>query len=79
MELHSFSDTNLDGIGQCSYLNIFDSLRNGSSNLMMTKSKDPPMKVLTVLKFDLVAAVLYVKVTKAILEDLDFEEIQIYF
>lgn len=62
MELHHFSDESCKGYGQCSYLQIV-SVTGAHCPILIRKSRVAPLKVVTIPKLELTAAVLSVKVS----------------
>ena len=78
-ELHSFSDASLRGYGACSYLRLVDANGNVSCRLVMSKSRVTPLKLVTVPRLELVAAVTAVKITEFLKAELKIEGLETFF
>ena len=79
-ELHHFCDASLEGLGQCSYLRLFGSDGQISTSLVMAKAKVPPKKVVTIPRLELQSAVISIKVSNFLSEELHYENItHIYY
>ena len=63
-ELHHFSDPADQTYGQCSYLRVIDTNDNSMCSLVMAKSRVTPVKVVSIPRLELAAAVLLCKVSK---------------
>ena len=63
-ELYHFSDAADQGYGQCSYLKVIDTNENIMCSLVMAKSRVTPVKVVSIPRLELAAAVLSCKVSK---------------
>ena len=70
MELHHFSDASTVGYGQCSYLRLIDVDGRVHCSLVMGKARVAPVKVITVPRLELCAAVLSVRVSKFLTAEL---------
>ena len=62
-ELHHFSDAADKGYGQCSYLRVIDTNDNIMCSLVMAKSRVTAVKVVSIPRLELAAAVLSCKVS----------------
>ncbi|KAK0143561.1 hypothetical protein N1851_018301 [Merluccius polli] len=60
-ELHHFSDASTVGYGQCSYLRLCNKRGNIHCTLVMAKSRVAPLKVTTIPRLELTAAVTSIK------------------
>ena len=78
-ELHSFSDASLRGYGACSYLRLADSDGNVSCHLVMSKSRVTPLKLVTVPRLELVAAVTAVKISEFLRAELKIKDLETFF
>ena len=63
-ELHHFSDAANMCYGQCSYLRVIDTNDNIMCSLVMAKSRVTPLKVVSIPRLELAAAVMSCKVSK---------------
>lgn len=75
VELHSFSDASTSGYGQCSYLRMINSRGDVHCALVMAKSRVTPSKPITVPRLELTAALLSVKVSSFLQQELKYDEI----
>ncbi len=77
-ELHHFSDASTGGYGQCSYLRLVNQQNHVHCTLMMGKSRVTPLKVVTIPRLELTAAVVSVRVSNLLRRELrpvcDLEE-----
>jgi hypothetical protein len=78
-ELHHFADASTTGLGACSYLRLID--RNGMvhCSLVMGKSRVSPMKITTVPRLELQAAVLATKLSCLINKELNLPDCKNFF
>nr|XP_021336928.1 uncharacterized protein LOC103910029 [Danio rerio]XP_021336929.1 uncharacterized protein LOC103910029 [Danio rerio] len=72
IELHHFSDASNDGYGQCSYVRVKNEEGNVHCALVMAKSRVAPLKVVTVPRLELAAAVVSVEVSNVLKRELDY-------
>lgn len=68
--IHGFSDASERAYGACLYAVTHDSAGNIHSHLLCSKSRVAPLKVLTVAKLELCAALLLAKLYKTVREAL---------
>lgn len=76
-EIHDFSDASTSGYGQCSYLRLKNEEGDIHCALVIGKSPVTPTKVTTIPRLELTAAVVSVKASNVLKEELryaDFEE-----
>ena len=73
--LHHFSDTRMEGYGQCSYLRLIDTNSNVHSSLVMAKSRVAPLKPVTIPSLELTAAVVSVMSSTFLRKELEYEHI----
>ena len=78
IELHHFSDASSTGYGQCSYIRLANN-DNVHCSLLMAKARVAPQKVVTIPRLELTAAVLSVKMSIFLKEELGLEIDQEYF
>ncbi|KAL4230450.1 hypothetical protein ACF0H5_010832 [Mactra antiquata] len=69
IELHHFSDASTSGYGQCSYLRIVNDCEVKCS-FLMGKARVAPLKVVTIPRLELTAAVLSVKISAFLRKEL---------
>ena len=79
VELHHFSDASSVGYGQCSYLRTVDSSGLVSCSLVMSKSRVAPSKPITVPRLELTAAVLSVKISRFLQDELRLPNVTEFF
>lgn len=72
IELHNFSDVSTSGYGQCSYLRMMNSRGKIHCALAMAKSRVAPSKHITVPRLELTTALLSVKISSFLKEELKF-------
>jgi len=77
-ELHHFSDASTDGYGVCSYLRFISDDRIHCS-LVVSKARVSPTKVVTIPRLELTAAVIAVKVSCKLKEELQLKVDSEYF
>lgn len=77
VELHVFSDASLAAYGTCAYIRIISN--NIKVNLLSAKSRVAPLKVLTVPRLELCAAVLSTKLVTRILNTINVHFHRVYF
>ena len=78
VELHHFSDASTDGYGVCSYIR-FVGKNDVHCTLVMAKSRVSPTKVVTVPRLELTAAVIAVKVSCKLRDELQMKIDNEYF
>lgn len=79
VELHHYSDASTVGYGQVSYLRFEDTDGNFHSTLVMAKGRITPIRLVTVPRLELCAAVLSVKVARFLESELDYESMRHFF
>ncbi|XP_013412394.1 uncharacterized protein LOC106175106 [Lingula anatina] len=77
-ELHHFSDASLSGYGQCSYIRLVNEKNEVHCSLVMSKARVTPLKVITLPRLELNAAVVSLKMSK-VLESEMTEKYRHYF
>ena len=78
-ELHHFSDASMDGCAQCSYLRVVDEAGRISSHLVMSKTKVTPKHPVTVPRLELTAAVMSMKTSRFLRNELDIEDLSEFY
>ncbi|MEE9353165.1 MAG: hypothetical protein V3U94_01940, partial [Candidatus Thorarchaeota archaeon] len=79
VELHHFSDASSSGYGQCSYIRLVDDKNTVHCSLVIGKSRVAPLKVTTIPRLELTAAVVSAKVSRVLVEELEYDHVQYYF
>ena len=69
--LHHFSDAYQSGYGQCSYIKLVNDTAQIHCSLLIGKSRDTPLKFISIPRLELTAAALSVKISKILREELD--------
>ncbi|XP_030585762.1 uncharacterized protein LOC115780619 [Archocentrus centrarchus] len=78
-ELHHFSDASASGYGECSYLRIVSASGEVHCSLVMGKARVAPLKVTTIPRLELSAAVVAVRTSDMLREELEIESLKEYF
>ena len=78
-ELHHFSDASTTGYGQCSYMRLIDDENNVHCSLVMGKARVTPLRVITVPRVELQAAMVSVKISNLLHQELEYENVSEYF
>lgn len=78
-ELHHFSDASNSGYGQCSYLRVTNEEGNIHCALVIGKSRVAPIKVQTIPRLELTAAVISVAMSNMLKQELEYAEIEEHF
>ena len=78
-ELHHFSDASTHGYGQCSYLRLKDYDHQIHCSFVMGKAKVTPLKLVTMLRLELTAAVVSVKTSGQLQQELEYEGVKEVF
>ncbi|XP_076857249.1 uncharacterized protein LOC143511529 [Brachyhypopomus gauderio] len=78
-ELHHFSDASISGYGQCSYLRLSNEDGEVHCALVIGKSRVAPTKLTTIPRLELTAAVVSVKVSNMLKEELGYANVQEFF
>ncbi|XP_072040573.1 uncharacterized protein [Amphiura filiformis] len=74
IELHHFSDASTVGYGQCSYLRQVDDKQQVHCSLVMGKARVAPLKVTTIPRLELTAALVSVKVSAMLKKELRHQQ-----
>jgi len=72
VSLHHFSDASTSGYGQCSYLRLTDDQGRIHCSLVMAKARVAPLKVITIPRLELIAAVISVRVSVLLRRELEY-------
>ena len=75
VEMHHFSDACQTGYGECSYLRLIDIEDKVSCCLVMAKSRVAPIKMITIPRLELTAAVTAVKVHSLLNHELEYDNV----
>ncbi|XP_048048490.1 uncharacterized protein LOC125269604 isoform X1 [Megalobrama amblycephala] len=78
-ELHHFSDASTHGYGQCSYLRFRNEDGNVHCALVMAKSRVSPLKVITIPRLELTAAVVSVEISNVLRRELEYVDLEELF
>lgn len=79
VELHHFSDASTSGYGQCTYLRLLNSSNNVHCALVIGKARVTPLKVTTIPRLELQAAVVSVQISDMLKRELQYDKIHEYF
>lgn len=79
VELHHFSDASTSGYGQCSYLRFCNEDGDVHCALVMGRSRVSPLKVVTIPRLELTAAVISVEVSNVLKRELDYVDVEELF
>lgn len=75
MQLHHFSDASDHGYGQCSYLRLTDDTGRVHCSFVMGKARVTPLKPVTIPRLELTAALLSVRISASLREELEYDQI----
>ncbi len=78
-EIHHFSDASMRGYGQCSYLRLENEQGDIHCSFLMAKSRVAPLKVTTIPRLELTAAVVSVAVNDMLKEEMNLADAEAYF
>ncbi|KAK3726566.1 hypothetical protein QZH41_001952, partial [Actinostola sp. cb2023] len=76
VELHHFSDASDKGYGQCSYLRLINNQDQVHCSFVMGKARVTPLKVFTIPRLELTAALLSAKVSSTLQRELEFIQVK---
>ena len=79
IEVHHFSDASADGYGQCSYLRLVDDKNRVHCSFLLGKARVTPLKPVTIPRLELTAALVSVKVSQTLQEELEYDEVDEFF
>ena len=79
IEVHHFSDASVDGYGQCSYLRLVDDKNRVHCSFLLGKARVTPLKPVTIPRLELTAALVSVKVSQTLQEELEYDEMNEFF
>ena len=79
VELHHFSDASTQGYGQCSYLRLKNEKGQFHCSFVMGKARVAPLKPVTVPRLELTAAVVSVKTSAQLQQELEYEDVKEVF
>ena len=75
VQLHHFSDASDHGYGQCSYLRLTDDTGRVHCSFVMGKARVTPLKPVTIPRLELTAALLSVRISASLREELEYDHI----
>ena len=75
MELHHFSDASTTGYGQSSYLRMVNKNDEAHCAFVIGKARVSPLRPITIPRLELTAALVSVKVSCMLQEELDYDDI----
>ena len=78
-QLHHFSDANTNGYGQCSYIRLENDKGKIHCSLVLGKARVAPLKMVTIPRLELTAAVVSVRVSEMLRQELQYEGVQEIF
>ena len=78
-QLHHFSDASTIGYGQCLYVRLVDDKRQIHCSLIMGKARAAPLKMVTRPRLELSAAVVSVRVSNTLRQELQYERVEEIF
>lgn len=78
-QLHHFSDASTVGYGQCSYVRLVDDKGQIHCSLIMGKARVAPLKMVTIPRLELTAAVVSVRVSDMLRQELQYERVEEIF
>lgn len=78
-ELHHFTDASVVGYGVCTYLRAISKTGRIHCSLVIAKARVAPTKVTTVPRLELSAAVVAVRISNMLKEELELENMQEFF
>ena len=73
------SDASQTGYGQCSYLRLVDGNGTIHCYLVLGKARLAPLRSITILRLELTATTVSVRVASVLKEELDYEELQDFY
>ena len=79
VEFHHFSDASMEGYGQCSYIKLVNNKGQVHCSLVMAKSRVAPLKVITIPRLELAAAVVSVRIHTILRKQLNYEVVKEVF
>ena len=79
IELHYFSDASYSGYGQCTYVRMINTEDKIHCALVMAKARVTHKKVLTMPRLELMAAVISVKISNLLREELQYDKCEEYY
>ena len=74
VQFHHFSDASTTGYGQCSYLRLVDNSDKVHCSLVMAKSRVAPLKMTTIPRLELTAALVSVRVGSLLQNELEYAD-----
>ena len=78
-QFHHFSDASTIGYGQCSYIRLVDDKGQVHCSLITGKARVAPLKMVTIPRLELTAAVVSVRVSDMLRQELQYERVEEIF
>lgn len=78
-ELHHFSDASTTGYGQCTYPRLMNERGDVHCTFLLGKARVLPLKVTTIPRLELTAAVVSVTVSNMLKEELGYSDIEEFY
>ena len=78
-QLHHFSDASTNGYGQCSYIRLENDKGKIHCSLVLGKASVASVKMVTIPRLELTAAVVLVRVSEMLRQELQYEGVQEIF
>ena len=78
-QLHYFSDASTNGYGQCSYIRLENNKGKIRCSLVLGKARVASLKMVTIPRLELTAAVVSVRVSEMLCQELQYEGVQEIF
>ncbi|XP_053398928.1 uncharacterized protein LOC128556932 [Mercenaria mercenaria] len=78
-ELHHFSDASSTGYGQCSYIRLVNAEGSVHCSFLFGKSRVIPLKPITIPRLELSAALLSIRVSLLLEQELDLESVKHFY
>lgn len=78
-ELHHFSDASFTGYGQCSYVRLINEEKRVHCSLLIGKARVTPLKVITMPRLELTAALVSVKIRNILQAEMKCNDADEYF
>ena len=78
-QLHHFSDASTNGYGQCSYIRLENDKGKIPCSLVLGKARVASLKMVTIPRLELTAAVVSVRVSEMLRQELQYEGVQEMF
>ena len=77
--MHHFSDASQLGYGQCSYSRLLNANNRSHCSFIMGKARVAPLKAVTIPRLELTAAVVSVRISRWLGQELDYKNVSEFF